>query len=95
MIWLPLLFIVLGPLLGLLLGKIAAEELADAKRYLRFASWILSGVGLVLMIWLGVASFVQGFNISLYLIMISILFLDSLCFGILFYYWRWNNEAKE
>ncbi len=95
MIWLSLIFVVLGPLLGLAIAKIAAEELKDAERYLRFASWILSGVGLILMIWLGVAAVVRGFNISLYLIMISILFLDGLCFGILFYQRRWNNETKE
>lgn len=95
MMWLPIVFVVLGPLLGFLLGKIAAEELRSAERYLRLSCWILSGVGLVLMVWLGVAAFVRGFNISLYLIMISILFLDGLCFGILFYQRRWNNETKE
>ncbi len=93
--WLPLLFVVLGPLLGLALGKIAAEELVYAKRYLRFASWILSSAGFVLMIWLGIATFVDGFTISLYLVMISILFLDGLCLGTLFFYRRWGHEAKD
>ena len=95
MIWLSLVFVVLGPLLGLALAKIATEELKDAERYLRFASWILWAVILIFAVLFIIAAFSRGFDVSLYLITISLLFLEGLCLGILFYHRRWNNETKE
>jgi len=95
MLWLPLVFVVLGPLFGLALGKIAAEELRDAERYLRLCSWILSGAILILLVWLVVVAFLHGFNLSLYLITLSLLFLDGLCLGAIYYYRRGGHEKKD
>ncbi len=95
MLLLSLIVVVLGPLLGLLLGKIAAEELLSAERYLRLCCWILSGAILVLGVWLAVIALIRGLDVSLYLITTSLLFLDGLCVGTLYYYHRWGHETKD
>ncbi|MBI2103263.1 hypothetical protein HYT55_05455 [Candidatus Woesearchaeota archaeon] len=73
-----------SPLLGMLLGKIAVEEIAFAKKFLVSLLWVLgvSAVLLVPALWMS----------SAFLFLLAVdLFLFGLCSGILFYEHRWGQ----
>lgn len=77
-------FVVLcGPFLGLLLGKIAAEEIASARKYLVSLIWFFGviGVSLIFFLWL-------DFQL-IFLLAVDFL-LIGLCTGVLLYDRWWG-----
>ena len=73
-----------SPLFGMLLGKIAVEEIAYAKKYLVSLLWVLGAFAVLLVPALGMSSAFQ-------LLLAVDLFLFGLCGGILFYEHRWSQ----
>jgi len=84
MLIIPFIIILLGPVLGLLLGKIASEELVLARSYLTYLLWFLGVVVLIS----GMLAFLR---LSSVLVLAVALFFTGVCWGILFYQRRWGR----